>query len=164
MLPILACGREASLAGKAATATAKEREVLRLQQLRGIERDRAAAAFLQSMGRFVEARVGWFLGDDVDRDDLVAAAQAAPWRAMVSWRPGGGRSFLSWARWGIRSALSTHVHLDRPVRCGRQIERVSVDSTGRGVELVDGGDEPRSGAAAARAGRARQGGDVEAAG
>ena len=59
----------------------------------------------------------WFLGDDVDEDELRQVAETALWRAMESWRPEGGRRFLSFARWGVRNALATHINGDRRAAC-----------------------------------------------
>ena len=135
---------------KAARAEEVEREVLRMQELPpGRERDAAAATFLRSMSRFLEARVRWFVGDDVERDDLSAVAQAALWRAVESWRPAGGRRFLSFARWGVRNALELHVNADRQVRCGRRLSTVSIDDhddadESPALDLADPSDDPEA--------------------
>lgn len=135
--------------GKALREAEVEREVLRLQGLVGAERDGAAAEFLRSMDRFLGARVRWFVGDDVDADELRQVAEAALWRAVESWRPGGGRGFLAFARWGIRNALGTFVNGDRQVRCGRRLDVVSLDDEDAAedspaLDLADEGDDPEA--------------------
>lgn len=135
---------------KSARAEQVEREVLRMRELpQGREREAAAATFLRSMRRFLEARVGWFVGDDVERDDLRAVAQVALWRAVETWRPDGGRSFLTFARWGVRNALELHVNADRQVRCGRRLSTVSIDDNDNADEspalyLADPADDPEA--------------------
>jgi RNA polymerase sigma factor (sigma-70 family) len=128
---------------KASREDAVEAAVLRLQRLVGAEREAAWAAWLRGMGRFVEARIAWYLGDDVDADELRQVAAAALWRAAIEWRPEGGRRFLSFARWGLRHALDTHVHHDRQVRSGRRLEGFSLDDEGEAAEeLADGAESP----------------------
>lgn len=76
------------------TEMALEAEVLRMRALDGDARDAAAPAFLLRMRGFVRRCVRWFEGDDVDRDDLEQVANTALWRAVMEWRPDGGRRFM----------------------------------------------------------------------
>ena len=65
---------------------------------------------------FVMSCCAWFLGDDLDREDVVAEAQAALWGAVVDWKPDGGAPFDTFARWRLRTALRGLLRRSRMVR------------------------------------------------
>lgn len=125
----LLCPHGAQQAPAHTLADRAETEVLRLQELTGRARDPAAATFLADpeVRGFLRARVAWFRGPEVDSDELFQVAQAALWRAVTEWRPDGGRSFLSFARFGIRNALERHLSASRPVKTKSRVFSVAID-------------------------------------
>lgn len=91
-------------------------QVQALRALEGAARRRAESTFMLRACGFVMRCCSWFFGDDLDRDDVIAEAQAALWQAVLDWQPDGGAPFDTFARWRLRTALRGLLRRSRLVR------------------------------------------------
>ena len=85
------------------------------------------AKLIASSRGFIIKMARRYYGDDIDRDDVDATATMAFWIAVTTWQPGGGSTFDTWARWGMRMALQKMIRSSRMIR-GQKKRRVSLAS------------------------------------
>jgi hypothetical protein len=110
--------------------------VLAIRQLTGEPRRRAEAAFLKKSEGFIARAASWYIGDDLSREEVMAAAHLGLAEALVDWDPARGM-FHVLVKWRMRGAMAKLLRSSRLIRgCDRHAVQ-HLDDADIGEEAVE---------------------------
>lgn len=110
--------------------------VLAIRQLTGEARRRAEAAFLKKSEGFVARAASWYIGDDLSREEVMAAAGLGFAEALADWDPARGM-FHVHVKWRMRGAMAKLLRSSRLIRgCDRHAVQ-QLDDADIGEEAVE---------------------------